>query len=97
MDADFSHDPAALTDLIAPIVDGSADLASGLAIRRAARSSTGGSGGNISRGGSLFARTVLGLGPRDLDGRVQGAWRSTTLASVPFDGVHAGGYVFRSR
>ena len=95
MDADFSHDPAALTDLIAPIVDGSADLVIG------SRYTTGGGVVDwglgrrlISRGGSLFARTVLSLTPRDLTGGFK-AWRSTTLASVPFDGVHAGGYVFQ--
>ena len=48
----------------------------------------------ISRGGSLFARTVLGLEPRDLTGGFK-AWRAETLAAVPFDGVHAGGYVFQ--
>lgn len=95
MDADFSHDPAALTDLIAPIVDGSADLVIG------SRYTTGGGVVDwglgrrlISRGGSLFARTVLGLTPHDLTGGFK-AWRSTTLAAVPFDGVHAGGYVFQ--
>ena len=48
----------------------------------------------ISRGGSLFARIVLHLGPRDLTGGYK-AWRAETLAAVPFDGVHAGGYVFQ--
>ena len=31
---------------------------------------------------------------RDLTGGFK-AWRATTLAAVPFDGVHAGGYVFQ--
>jgi dolichol-phosphate mannosyltransferase len=48
----------------------------------------------VSRGGSLFARTVLALGPKDLTGGFK-AWRAATLAAVPFDGVHAGGYVFQ--
>jgi dolichol-phosphate mannosyltransferase len=48
----------------------------------------------VSRGGSIFARVVLGLGPHDLTGGFK-AWRSSTLAAVPFDGVHAGGYVFQ--
>ena len=95
MDADFSHDPAALPGLIAPVVEGQADLVIGSRY-------TGGGGvvdwgiGRrvISRGGSLFARTVLGLGPRDLTGGFK-AWRAGTLAGVPFAGVHAGGYVFQ--
>jgi dolichol-phosphate mannosyltransferase len=48
----------------------------------------------VSRGGSLFARTVLRLEPRDLTGGFK-AWRAASLAAVPFDGVHAGGYVFQ--
>src|SRR5207247_5431106 len=48
----------------------------------------------ISRGGSLFARTVLRLGPKDLTGGFK-AWRAQMLGSIPFDGVHAGGYVFQ--
>ena len=48
----------------------------------------------ISRGGSLFARIVLGLEPHDLTGGFK-AWRAQTLAGIPFDGVHAGGYVFQ--
>ena len=58
-------------------------------------SSIGASAGRVvSRGGSLFARTVLRLPSRDLTGGFK-AWRASTLAAVPFDGVHAGGYVFQ--
>ena len=42
----------------------------------------------------MFARVVLGLGQNDLTGGFK-AWRAATLAAVPFDGVHAGGYVFQ--
>ena len=48
----------------------------------------------ISRGGSIFARTLLRLEPHDLTGGFK-AWRAETLAAVPFDGIHAGGYVFQ--
>jgi dolichol-phosphate mannosyltransferase len=95
MDADWSHDPAVLPTLVAPIVDGRADLVIG------SRYSPGGGVVDwglgrriISRGGSLFARTVLGLKPRDLTGGFK-AWRAGTLDAIPFDGVHAGGYVFQ--
>ena len=95
MDADFSHDPAVLPGLIGPVVDGSADLVIGSRYTPGGGVVDWGIGRRvISRGGSLFARTVLGLGPHDLTGGFK-AWRSTTLASVPFDGVHAGGYVFQ--
>ena len=95
MDADFSHDPAVLPTLIGPIEATRADLVIG------SRYVPGGGVRDwgiirriISRGGSLFARVVLGLTPHDLTGGFK-AWRATTLGSIPFDGVHAGGYVFQ--
>jgi dolichol-phosphate mannosyltransferase len=95
MDADWSHDPAAVPSLLAPIVDGSADLVIG------SRYTPGGGVVDwgmarrvISRGGSLFARLVLRLPARDLTGGFK-AWRAGTLAAIDFDGVHAGGYVFQ--
>jgi dolichol-phosphate mannosyltransferase len=95
MDADWSHDPAVLPRLIAPITSGDADLVIGSRYVKGGRVLDWGIGRRvISRGGSIFARTVLGLKPNDLTGGFK-AWRATTLAAVPFDGVHAGGYVFQ--
>lgn len=95
MDADWSHDPVVLPALIAPVVDGTADLVIG------SRYVPGGGTVNwgiirrlISRGGSTFARVVLGLSPHDLTGGFK-AWRAETMRTVPFDGVRAGGYVFQ--
>ena len=95
MDADWSHDPTALPGLLAPLVDGSADLVIG------SRYVPGGGVVDwglarrvISRGGSLFAKLVLGLPARDLTGGFK-AWRAATLAAIDFEGVHAGGYVFQ--
>ena len=95
MDADWSHDPASLPGLVAPVAAGQADLVIG------SRYVAGGGVVDwglarrvISRGGSIFARTVLGLGPHDLTGGFK-AWRAVTLAGIPFDGIHAGGYVFQ--
>jgi dolichol-phosphate mannosyltransferase len=95
MDADFSHDPAALAGLVGPVADGSADLVIGSRYVRGGGVVDWGLGRRIvSRGGSVFARTVLGLGPRDLTGGFK-AWRASTLAAIPFAGIHAGGYVFQ--
>jgi dolichol-phosphate mannosyltransferase len=95
MDADWSHDPTTLPALIGPIVADGADLVIG------SRYTTGGGVVDwgigrrvISRGGSIFARTVLRLQPHDLTGGFK-AWRAATLAAIPFDGIHAGGYVFQ--
>jgi dolichol-phosphate mannosyltransferase len=95
MDADWSHDPAALPAMVAPIGGGSADLVIGSRYTKGGRVLDWGLGRRlISRGGSIFARFVLGLSPNDLTGGFK-AWRAPTLASISFDGVHAGGYVFQ--
>jgi dolichol-phosphate mannosyltransferase len=95
MDADWSHDPASLPGLLAPITDGSADLVIGSRYTPGGRVVDWGTARRlVSRGGSLFARLVLGLPARDLTGGFK-AWRAGTLASIDFDGVHAGGYVFQ--
>jgi dolichol-phosphate mannosyltransferase len=95
MDADWSHDPAALPSIVGPIDRDEADLVIGSRYTRGGGVVDWGIGRRvISRGGSLFARLVLGLGPHDLTGGFK-AWRAETLAAIPFDGVHAGGYVFQ--
>ena len=95
MDADWSHDPAALPSLVAPILEDRADLVLG------SRYTAGGGTENwgllrriISRSGSIFARVMLRLAPHDLTGGFK-AWRASTLAAVPAHGVRAGGYVFQ--
>ena len=95
MDADLSHDPAALPTLVQPIRRGEADLVIGSRYTRGGGVIDWGIGRRIiSRCGSLFARVVLGLSPNDLTGGFK-AWRGPTLAAIPFDGIHAGGYVFQ--
>ena len=95
MDADWSHDPAALPSLIAPIEQGRADLVIGSRYAKGGRVTDWGLARRvISRGGSLFAKLVLQLRVNDLTGGFK-AWRATTLQRVPFDGVRAGGYVFQ--
>lgn len=95
MDADGSHDPAALSSLVQPILDGDADLVIG------SRYAAGGqvedwpaSRRLISRSGSIFARVVLGMRQHDLTGGFK-AWRASTLSAIPFEGINAGGYVFQ--
>ncbi len=95
MDADFSHDPAVLPALVGPIARGEADLVIGSRYVAGGGVEDWGLGRRIvSRGGSLFARIVLGLSPHDLTGGFK-AWRGATLGAIPFGAVHAGGYVFQ--
>ena len=95
MDADFSHDPATLPSLVGPIVRGEADVVIGSRYVRGGGVEDWGLARRIvSRGGSLFARIVLGLTPHDLTGGFK-AWRASTLAPISFDDIHAGGYAFQ--
>lgn len=93
MDADGSHDPKYLPALVDNLAR--YDLVIG------SRYVKGGGVRNwgllrkvVSRGGSLFARTVLWLRPHDLTGGFK-AWRRDTLGSLPWDTLHSGGYVFQ--
>jgi len=94
MDADFSHDPADLPRLLAPLMR-DADLVLGTRYIRG-----GGTIGwplyrqLISRGGTLFARTVLLLPYRDLTGGFK-AWRRELLEAVRLRDANASGYGFQ--
>jgi dolichol-phosphate mannosyltransferase len=94
MDADLSHDPAALPDLLAAVEAG-ADLAIGSryveggsvphwpAHRRAA-----------SRYGNLYARAMLGYRNRDSTSGYR-AYRAKTLDGIEFAATKANGYLFQ--
>ena len=102
MDADWSHHPAYLPALVGAIDgDGPQAGASAADLVIGSRYVNGGGVRNwsflrrfVSRGGSLFARAVLRLSPHDLTGGFK-AWRRDTLARLPLDGLHSGGYVFQ--
>lgn len=93
MDADLSHDPAALPSLLAE-----AD-AHGLVI--GSRYVPGGSIPNwawhrraLSRWGNRYAGLVLGLGVRDATAGFR-VYRATTLDALNLDGIRADGYGFQ--
>ena len=94
MDADFSHDPADLPRLLAPLMR-DADLVLGTRYMR------GGATVGwpwyrrlISRGGTLFARTVLLLPYRDLTGGFK-AWRRELLEAIRLRETSGSGYGFQ--
>lgn len=94
MDADFSHDPADLARLL-DAVRGPVDLALG------SRYVPGGGVSDwsrsrqlISRGGSWYARRVLGLGVRDLTGGFK-CFRAEVLRAVDLPSVRSHGYAFQ--
>lgn len=94
MDADFSHNPADLPRLIEAI-EGGADVAIG------SRYVSGGSTPDwpmlrqvISRGGNLYARTMLGIPVRDATAGFR-AYTADALAKLPFRDAEASGYGFQ--
>jgi dolichol-phosphate mannosyltransferase len=93
MDSDFSHDPADLPRLIAAA--DAADLVLG------SRYVPGGGVQNwgtlrrlISRGGSWYARVLLGVPVRDLTGGFK-CFNRRVLEALDLEGVHADGYGFQ--
>jgi dolichol-phosphate mannosyltransferase len=93
MDADFSHDPAYLPRLVeaaqrADLVLGSRYVPGGGVsdwgpLRRA-----------ISRGGSAYARFVLGVDVQDLTGGFK-CFRREVLEAIDLDAIQAHGYAFQ--
>jgi dolichol-phosphate mannosyltransferase len=93
MDADWSHSPAYLPAMVGAL-DG-ADLVIGSRyVRGGGVRDWGIARRLVSRGGSVFARTVLRLSPHDLTGGFK-AWRQDALQGVDLRRVHSGGYVFQ--
>jgi dolichol-phosphate mannosyltransferase len=93
MDSDFSHDPADLPRLIAAA--GAADLVLG------SRYAPGGGVEDwglvrrlVSRGGSTYARLVLGVPVRDLTGGFK-CFNRRVLEGIDLDRVQANGYQFQ--
>ncbi|MEA2223377.1 MAG: dolichol-phosphate mannosyltransferase [Solirubrobacteraceae bacterium] len=93
MDADFSHDPADLARLLAAA--GDADLVLG------SRYVAGGGVTDwgrvrriVSRGGSWYARMVLGLQVRDLTGGFK-CFRREVLEAIDLPTVRSRGYAFQ--
>ena len=93
MDADFSHDPSRLPTLLAAseradLVLGSRYVAGGGVVdwgpvRRA-----------ISRGGSAYARAMLGIGVRDLTGGFK-VFRREVLEAIDLGSISSLGYAFQ--
>src|SRR5215475_7275405 len=93
MDSDFSHDPAYLPRLLdaakrADLVLGSRYVEGGGVsdwgpLRRA-----------VSRGGSAYARLVLGVGVRDLTGGFK-CFRREVLEAIDLDRITTRGYAFQ--
>jgi dolichol-phosphate mannosyltransferase len=93
MDADGSHAPEQLPELLAALSDadvvlGSRWVAGGAVVDWPRRREL------LSRGGNAYARLVLGLPLRDVTGGYR-AYRRTVLETVELGGVASAGYCFQ--
>ena len=93
-DADGSHDPKYLPHMLA-LAEGSADVVVG------SRNVPGGGTMNwgvgrklLSRGGSFYARTILGIGVHDVTAGFI-CWRRRVLESLDLDRIDSNGYSFQ--
>ncbi len=94
MDADFSHDPAVLTEMARCIASCDAVIGS--------RYVGGGSLDErwsawrkfLSGFGNFYARTILSFPLRDVTAGYR-MWRREVLQTMPLDGIRSNGYVFQ--
>jgi dolichol-phosphate mannosyltransferase len=94
MDCDFSHDPRAVPSLLAPARAG-ADLVLGSRYCPGGRVENWGRARRlISTAGCLYARTLLGVGVRDLTGGYK-CFRRAVLEEIELGAVDAQGYQFQ--
>lgn len=95
MDADFSHDPKTLVDMVSLLETEVRDVVLG------SRYVTGGSVDErwpiwrkgLSAFGNFYARTILGFPLRDVTTGYR-LWRRETLEGMPLERIQANGYVF---
>lgn len=94
MDADMSHDPRYLADLLEAIADG-ADVAVGSRNIKGGGVEGWGIGRQVlSKGGSLYSRTILGAPIRDLTTGYK-AFTRKALEAIDIDSIRSNGYSFQ--
>ena len=94
MDTDLSHDPKYLPSFLREF-DLGADVVVGSRNIRGGGVEGWGLGRHVlSRGGSIYARTILGVGVRDLTTGYKGYTRDA-LFRINIDTIHSNGYSFQ--
>ena len=94
MDADGSHDPKYLPQMLALAEDG-ADVVVGSRYVPGGGTQNWGFGRKlISRGGSLYARTILGVDVRDVTAGFV-CWRRAALEAIDLAAITSNGYSFQ--
>ena len=94
MDADGSHDPRYLPQMVALAEDG-ADLVVGSRYVPGGGTENWGLGRKLlSRGGSLYARIILGIDVRDVTAGFV-CWRRAALEAIDLPSITSNGYSFQ--
>jgi dolichol-phosphate mannosyltransferase len=94
MDADFSHDPRYLPGLLDEAMSGTDLVLGSRYVRGGGTVNWGVMRQIISRGGSLYARSILGVRVRDLTGGFK-CFRRKVLESLDLEHVKSSGYGFQ--
>lgn len=94
MDADFSHDPKHLPMLLDEAVGGTQLVLGSRYVEGGGTVNWGLLRRALSRGGSLYARTVLSIPVRDLTGGFK-CFRREVLEAIPLEQVRSTGYAFQ--
>ncbi|MBI5549268.1 MAG: polyprenol monophosphomannose synthase [Deltaproteobacteria bacterium] len=94
MDADFSHDPRYLPRFLAQMEAGADMVLGSRYVEGGGTVNWGISRQIISKGGSLYARSILGVKVRDLTGGFK-CFRRETLEGLDLAGVRSTGYAFQ--
>ena len=94
MDADFSHDPRYLPKFLESIAGGADVVLGSRYVRGGGTVNWGFSRQAVSRGGSFYARTILGVPVRDLTGGYK-CFRRSALEALDLETVRSTGYSFQ--
>lgn len=94
MDADFSHDPRYLPRLLDEAMAGAYLVLGSRYVQGGGTVNWGVGRQVVSRGGSLYARSILGVDVRDLTGGFK-CFSRRVLETLPLDEVKSTGYAFQ--
>ncbi len=94
MDADGSHDPAYLPQMLALAEDGADGVIGSRYVPGGGTANWGIGRKIISRGGGLYARTILGVDIRDLTAGFM-CWRRRALEAIDLPTITSNGYSFQ--
>ncbi len=94
MDCDFSHNPADVPRLLAPLPEYDLVIGSRYVPGGSTAEDWGVERKLLSAWANFYARTILGLRTRDVTGGFR-AWRRETLEGIGLDRIRSQGYVFQ--